>query len=170
MRPWRVSVGLTMTVAAIAAWGLWVELWYLRPFWQVVVADYGWYIGAHAGLALVTVAAGVYVAARSGARWMWLSERFVGGRDRIRSWQRRWRGTRWETTANEGCTSAGRASVLEVCARRGVVPVRAVAGPAAAGARDTGHGGSLTTVHSNTVPRSVLDWASCTEASPTQIS
>ena len=61
----RGAVGLTMTAGALGVWGLWLELWYLRPFWRVLVADYGWYIGAHAGLALVTVAAGVYVASRS---------------------------------------------------------------------------------------------------------
>ena len=65
MRPWRVAMGLTMTAGALMVWALWAELWYLWPFWPVLVADYGWYIGAHAGLALVTVAAGVYVAARS---------------------------------------------------------------------------------------------------------
>ena len=65
MRPWRVAVGLTMTTGALAVWALWVELWYLRPFWQVLVADYGWYITAHGGLAVMTFAAGVYGAARS---------------------------------------------------------------------------------------------------------
>ena len=65
MRPWRVAVGLTMTGGALAGWALWLELAYLRPYWQVLLADYGWYIGAHAGVALVTVAAGVYIAARS---------------------------------------------------------------------------------------------------------
>ena len=65
MRPWRVAVGVTMTAGALAVWALWVELWYLRPFWQVLVADYGWYIVAHGSLAVMTFAAGVYCAARS---------------------------------------------------------------------------------------------------------
>ena len=65
MKPWRVALGLTMTVAALATWGLWVELAYLRPFWQVLLTDYGWYIGAHGSLALVTLATGFYIAARS---------------------------------------------------------------------------------------------------------
>ena len=65
MRPWRVAVGLTMTAGVLAVWGLWVDLWYLRPFWQVLLTDYGWYIGAYTSLALLTVAAGVYAAARS---------------------------------------------------------------------------------------------------------
>ncbi len=65
MKPWRVALGLTMTVGAVATWGLWVELAYLRPFWQVLVSDYGWYIGAHGSLALATLATGIYIAARS---------------------------------------------------------------------------------------------------------
>ena len=65
MRPWRVAVGLTMTGGALAVWALWLELAYLRPYWAVVVVDYGWYVGAQAALALVTLGVGVYVAARS---------------------------------------------------------------------------------------------------------
>ena len=65
MRPWRVAVGLTMTAGALVGWALWVELWYLRPFWPVLLNDYGWYIGAQVALVLVTSAAGFYVAARS---------------------------------------------------------------------------------------------------------
>ena len=65
MKPWRVALGVTMTIAALAAWGLWVELAYLRPFWRVLLSDYGWYIGAHGSLALATLATGIYIAARS---------------------------------------------------------------------------------------------------------
>ena len=65
MRPWRVAVGLTMTAGALGVWALWAELWYLRPFWLVLLTDYGWYIAAHASLALATLATGVYMAARS---------------------------------------------------------------------------------------------------------
>ena len=65
MRPWRVAVGLTMTAGALAVWGLWLELAYLRPYWPVLLADYGWYIAAHGSLGLVTLGAGVYIAARS---------------------------------------------------------------------------------------------------------
>ena len=41
MRPWRVAVGLTMTGGALAVWALWLELAYLRPYWPVLLADYG---------------------------------------------------------------------------------------------------------------------------------
>ena len=106
MRPWRVAVGVTMTAGALGVWALWAELWYLRPFWPVLLTDYGWYIAAHASLALATLATGVYVAARSGARWMWSSGRFAAARGKIRRWQRRWRGTRRATTANKQCAPA----------------------------------------------------------------
>ena len=65
MRPWRVAVGLTMTGGALAVWALWLELAYVRPYWPVLLADYGWYVGMQAALALVTLGVGVYVAARS---------------------------------------------------------------------------------------------------------
>ena len=48
-----------------SAVGVWVELAYPRPFWPVLLTDYGWDIAAHASLALATLAAGVYVAAWS---------------------------------------------------------------------------------------------------------
>ena len=50
MRPWRVAVGLTMTGGALAVWALWLELAYLRPYWQVLLADYWWYMGAQGSL------------------------------------------------------------------------------------------------------------------------
>ncbi len=65
MRPWRVAVGLTMTIGALAVWGLWLDLAHLRPYWSLLLADYGWYIAAYGSLALVTLGAGVYVTARS---------------------------------------------------------------------------------------------------------
>ena len=36
----------------------WLELVYVRPYWPVLLADYGRYIGAHSSLALVTFGAG----------------------------------------------------------------------------------------------------------------
>ena len=65
MRPWRVAVGVTMTIGALAVWGLWLDLAYLRPYWSVLLAEYGWYIGAYGSVGLVTFGSGVYIAARS---------------------------------------------------------------------------------------------------------
>ena len=72
------------------------------------LADEGWSVGAHGGLALVTFGAGVYAAARAvvlGAvgRTVEVVERAIRrGTGRIRIWRRRWRVTRRETTANAG--------------------------------------------------------------------
>ena len=60
-----MAVGLTLAGGALVVWALWRELAYVRPYWPVVLADYGWYVGAHGGLALVTFGAGAYAAARS---------------------------------------------------------------------------------------------------------
>ena len=65
MRPWRVGLGLTMSGGALAAWALWLELGYLHPYWQLVLADYGWYLAAQSSVALVTVAVAVYAVARA---------------------------------------------------------------------------------------------------------
>ena len=65
MRPWRVSVGMTMVAAGVGVWLLLEELAYLQPYVAVVVADYGLVLAAYGALALVTVSGAAYVAARS---------------------------------------------------------------------------------------------------------
>ena len=65
MQAWRVSVGLTVSVTGVALLLVGSRLDYLAPFWRVIVADYGASIAAHGGLALVTIAAIFYGAARA---------------------------------------------------------------------------------------------------------
>ena len=65
MQPWRISVGLTAVLAGLAVLVCGARLKYLAPFWRVILADYGLGIGAHLGLALVTVAASFYGSARA---------------------------------------------------------------------------------------------------------
>ena len=65
MRPWKASVGLTVSVGTVGAWALVVETAYLRPFGRLVLADYGSYIAVYGGLALAAFATGVYLAARA---------------------------------------------------------------------------------------------------------
>ena len=65
MQPWRVSAGLTTTLTGLVVLLLGSRLEYLAPFWRVILADYGVSIAAHLGLALMTVAAILYGAARS---------------------------------------------------------------------------------------------------------
>ena len=65
MRPWQVSVGMTMVAFGVGTWLLLEELSYLQPFVMVVATDYGVVLGAYGALALVTVSGAAYVAARS---------------------------------------------------------------------------------------------------------
>lgn len=65
MQPWKVSVGLTVTVAGVAAMLLTERLEYLAEFRRVILADYGLVIALYLGLALATLAALFYWAARA---------------------------------------------------------------------------------------------------------
>ena len=65
MQPWKVSVGLTVTVAGLAAILLTGQLEYLAEFRRVILADYGLVISLYLGLALATLAAVFYWAARA---------------------------------------------------------------------------------------------------------
>lgn len=64
MSPWKVSVGMTMVVIGVGAWLLLEELAYLQPYGAVIASDYGVYLAAYGGMALVTQAAAAYLAAR----------------------------------------------------------------------------------------------------------
>ena len=65
MKPWKASVGLTVSAGAAGAWALGMETAYLQPFVRLVLVEHGWYIAVYGGLALATFAAGVYMAARA---------------------------------------------------------------------------------------------------------
>ena len=65
MQPWKVSAGLTTTLAGLAVLLLGSRLEYLTPFWRVILADYGVSIAADLGLALATVATILYGTARA---------------------------------------------------------------------------------------------------------
>ena len=65
MQAWRVSVGLTVSVAGVALLLVGSRLDYLAPYWRVILADYGVSIAVHGGLALVTFAAIIYGTARA---------------------------------------------------------------------------------------------------------
>ena len=65
MQPWKISVGLTVTVAGLATIFLTGCLEYLAEFRRVILADYGLVIALYLGLALATLAAIFYSAARA---------------------------------------------------------------------------------------------------------
>ncbi len=65
MKPWKASVGLTVSAGTLGAWALAAELTYLQPFGRLILTDYGWYVAAYGGMALATLAAGFYLATRA---------------------------------------------------------------------------------------------------------
>ena len=65
MQPWKVSVGSTVTVAGLATILLTGRLEYLAEFRRVILADCGLVIALYLGLALATLAAVFYWAARA---------------------------------------------------------------------------------------------------------
>ena len=82
MQPGKVSVGLTTTVAGVGVLVGGSCLAYRKPFWRVILADYGPAIALHLGLALVAVATILYgVACAVGLadlwRWVDLVERSI---------------------------------------------------------------------------------------------
>ena len=65
MRPWKVGVGLTVTVVAVASVLLWTELEYLRPYLRWVVREYWWpWLFGYGASAVGTLVAGFYCLAR----------------------------------------------------------------------------------------------------------
>ena len=66
MQPWRISAGLTAAAAGAAVLLGGERLGYLAPFRRVILIEHGATIGVHAGLALASFAAAIYLAARAG--------------------------------------------------------------------------------------------------------
>ena len=65
MQPWKISTGLTATLAGSAVLLAGSRLEYLAPFWPVILADHGLAIALHLGLGLAAVAAALYAVARA---------------------------------------------------------------------------------------------------------
>ena len=65
MQPWKVSVGLTVNVAGVTAMLLARRLEYLAEFRRVIFAEYAGVFPLYLGLALATLAALFYGAARA---------------------------------------------------------------------------------------------------------
>ena len=65
MQPWKISVGLTAALAGATFLLAGSRLEYLGPHWALILARHGVPLGLHAALAVVTVAAAIYGAARA---------------------------------------------------------------------------------------------------------
>ena len=65
MHPWKVSIGLTVTVLGLAAIVGLPELRFIRPYWTVFLRDYGLSVALYGGVAITTFAFSIYALARS---------------------------------------------------------------------------------------------------------
>ncbi|MDE2980327.1 MAG: hypothetical protein OXU74_03950 [Gemmatimonadota bacterium] len=65
MQPWKISAGLTASLAGAALLLAGPRLDYLAPHWALILARHGVPVGLHAALGVVAVAAAIYGAARA---------------------------------------------------------------------------------------------------------
>ena len=65
MHPWKVSVGITVTVLGLASILGGAELSFIRPYWAVFLRDYGMTVAVYLGIAIITFAFSIYSLARS---------------------------------------------------------------------------------------------------------
>ena len=65
MQPWKISAGLTAALAGSAFLLGGSRLDYLAPLWPLILARHGGAAGLHLGVAVMTVAAGIYGVGRA---------------------------------------------------------------------------------------------------------
>ena len=65
MQPWKISVGFTVIILAVAAMVAGERFAYLQPHLQIITADYWMPVAWYGGLAVVTLLAVIYAAARA---------------------------------------------------------------------------------------------------------
>ena len=65
MQPWKISVGFTVIIFAVAAMVGGEHFAYLKPHFQIIAADYWMPVAWYGGLAVVTLLAVIYAAARA---------------------------------------------------------------------------------------------------------
>ena len=64
MQPWKISAGLTAALVGSAVLLAGSRLWYLAPFWPLILAEHGVAIASRLTLGLAAVAASLYAIAR----------------------------------------------------------------------------------------------------------
>ena len=65
MQPWKISAGLTASIAGSALLIAGSRLDYLAPFWPAILAGHGPGLALHAVLILAGLGAAIYVVARA---------------------------------------------------------------------------------------------------------
>ena len=65
MQPWKISIGLTAIILAVALMLAGESFAYLQPHFQIIAADYWMPVAWHGGLAVATLMVVIYAAARA---------------------------------------------------------------------------------------------------------
>ena len=65
MQPWKISAGLTATIAGSVLLLAGARFDYLAPHWPLILAEHGVTLALHLALALAGLAAAIYAAART---------------------------------------------------------------------------------------------------------
>ena len=65
MQPWKISIGLTAIILAVAGMIAGERFAYLQPHFQIIVTDYWMPVAWYGGLAVVTLMVAIYAAARA---------------------------------------------------------------------------------------------------------
>ena len=65
MQPWKISVGMTAIIMALALMLAGERFAYLKPHLQIIVTDYWMPVAWYGGLAVVTLLVVIYAAARA---------------------------------------------------------------------------------------------------------
>ena len=65
MQPWKISAGLTASLAGATFLIAGARLEYLAPHWPLILARHGVPVALHAALAVAAFAAGIYGVARA---------------------------------------------------------------------------------------------------------
>ena len=65
MQPWKISIGLTAIILAVALMLAGESFTYLKPYFWIIVTDYWMPVAWYGGLAVVTLMVTLYSAARA---------------------------------------------------------------------------------------------------------
>ena len=65
MQPWKISVGFTVIIIAVAAMVGGEHFAYLQPHFQIIFTDYWMSLAWYGALAIVSLMAAIYAAARA---------------------------------------------------------------------------------------------------------
>ena len=65
MQPWKISVGFTVIIIAVAAMVGGEHFAFLEPHFQIIFVDYWRGLGWYGGLSIVSIMAVIYAAARA---------------------------------------------------------------------------------------------------------